>query len=274
MAESIIKGYIPILAKEKGTEQTLLDLSKNLSVQFGDLVADLEKRSMQSEEKFKAELEKGTSIIIDKLEKFEFAYVSLEQELLFTICEARTVPMVENFFEGCQTFRIFLNEGLDYALRRQLISVEQILSCEPHIFISIPRISVLYACYNGMFPKRSTRPGFTEFSFYSNPFFQSIYTKLSKLQDKIDDMPVMHSFVLERKLVCDLNEECDEENEASSDILMKQVFLEVSEIAHSIQTGSAKIYREIFSVMIKNLEKREIVKDKPKSKTFFHKIFG
>lgn len=262
-AEGIANGLIPSALNAQKNE--FRRLAKSLIISFADLCSELEKRSLSSMEKFLKDCFVPGSALISVMENFELAYVAFEQELMYNLSgEWGPVPMSDNIFEGRQLFGIMLSEGLHYSLKRNLLSLEQVVDCEPHIFVGVPRISILLGCFLNWFPPDVLEEDdwdVGKVSFYHNPYFLPIYSELASLQLSIIELTDAERSFLENRLISDLvekseemevktaNDHCIEPNRGA---MINAIFRNICEVAHHLHSDRlSKTYREQFALIVK-----------------------
>lgn len=243
VAEGLVKGYYPTKNGEIADIENILPLALNLLAHFLELAIFLEGSTCDDSFEIEAAA---------KLEKFDQSYVVFEQELIYTLSASFAVCLMsDNVFEGRQMFGIFLEEGFEFALKKNLLSMEEVANCDPNMFFTVPRISVLVGCYLGWFKSVGCAEEINDsnpnlISFYHNPYFLQAYDDLNRIQNQVEELNMGERALLEQRLI-----NSKEPSDPSS--IVEKLFIAISELAHLFQSGKySNAYREMFSMILKS----------------------
>lgn len=75
-----------------------------------------------------------------KMEQFDRLFASFEYEYVKAMLPIKTADEIEKLHE----LTVLFSEALSSALRRKLLSQEDLDECQPHVMIAIPRLAIIY----------------------------------------------------------------------------------------------------------------------------------
>lgn len=83
--------------------------------------------------------------MIKKLEIFDHLFSSFEYDYVKTMLQIKTCEDIENL----QELTFLFSDTLSYALKKGLISKEDVDGCQPSVMIALPRLSIVRGLLQG-----------------------------------------------------------------------------------------------------------------------------